>query len=65
MTITPAHGCKCKCERVHTRILSERRQLKTKLPTLRSFISSTYFWTAGWGFTLATEAGPPTVLEGS
>lgn len=23
------------------------------------------FWTAGWGFTLATEAGPPTVLEGS
>lgn len=36
-----------------------------KVLTMCSFIRSTYFWTAGWGFTVATEAGPPTVVEGS
>lgn len=30
-----------------------------------SFICSTYFWTAGWVFTVATGAGPLTVVEGS
>lgn len=34
------------------------------LPSLSS-AWLTYFWTIGWGFTVAVEAGPPTVAEGS
>lgn len=40
-------------------------RFKRKSPTLLSLICSTYFWTVGWGFTVATDAGPPTVVEGS
>ena len=41
------------------------KKLGMKVLTICAFICSTYFWTAGWGFTVATEAGPPTVVDGS
>lgn len=40
------------------------RDLK-QCPTLLTLVCPTYFWTVGWDFMVATEADPPTAVEGS